>query len=119
MYTIVLDTNIILYALKYRIDLFQEINRICNFKYEIKIIDKTLKELENKPNGKLALRFIKEKNIKLINSKNGYVDKILLSLPRDCIIATNDKDLKTKLKSKNHPIIILKQKKYLMLENVL
>ena len=118
MYTIVLDTNIILDVLKFKVDLFEELKRICNFKYNIKILDKTLKELENKPNGKLALKFIKQKNIKLINTtKRLYVDDLLLQLDKSYIIATNDKDLKRKLK--NHPIITLRQKKYLKKQNVL
>ena len=118
MYTIVLDTNIILYALKYKVDLLEEIKRICNFKYEVKILDKTLDELQGKPNGKLALKYIREKNIKLINTKNsGYVDDLLLKLDNNYIIATNDKELKRRLK--NHPIITLRQKKYLMIKNVL
>lgn len=120
MYTIVLDTNIILYTLKYKVDLLEELKRICNFNYEVKILDKTLKELENKSNGKLALSWINKKNIKLINTKNsGYVDDLLLKLDKNYIIATNDKDLKRKLRKKNHPIITLRQKKYLILENVL
>ncbi len=119
MYTIVLDTNIILDALKFKVDLIEELKRICYFKYEIKILDKTLKEIENKPNSKLALKWLKEKSIKLINAENGYVDELLLKLPKNYIIATNDKALKTQLKSKNHPIITLRQKKYLMIQNVL
>ena len=119
MHIIVLDTNIILDSLKFKVDLVEELKRICNFNHEIKILDKTLDELEGKPNGKLALSWLKHKNIKLINSEKGYVDELLLRLPRDYIIATNDKDLKRKLREKNHPIITLRQKKYLILENVL
>jgi rRNA-processing protein FCF1 len=117
MYTIVLDTNIILDALKFKIDLLEELKRICNFQYEIKILDKTLKELENKPNSKLAFKWLKEKNIKLINTEFGYVDDLLIQLSKEYIIATNDKDLKRKLK--NHPIITIRQKKYLIMQNVL
>ena len=119
MRIIVLDTNIILDVLKFKVDLFEELKRICDFEYEIKILDKTLKELENKPNAKLAFRFIKEKNIKLINSEKGYVDELLLNLPKSYIIATNDKALKNKVKSQNKALITLRQKKYLILENVL
>jgi rRNA-processing protein FCF1 len=119
MYTIVLDTNIILDCLKFKIDLFKELERICNFKYEIKILDKTLDELKNKKNEKLALKLIKQKNIKLINTQKGYVDDLLFNLGENYVIATNDKALKTKLKSKNYPIITLRQKKYLIIQNVL
>ncbi len=119
MNIIVLDTNIILDTLKFKVDLLEELERICNFKYEVKILDKTLNELDNKPNSKLALKWIKEKNIKLINTEKGYVDELLLKLPKNHIIATNDKALKAQLKSENHPIITLRQKKYLMIQNVL
>lgn len=120
MYTIVLDTNIILDSLKFRVDIFEELNRICNFKYDVKILDKTLDELRNKPNGKLALKFIMQKNIKLINTKNGdYVDDLLLKLDKNHIIATNDINLKKQLKNKDYPLITLRQKKYLMIQNVL
>ncbi len=119
MFIIVLDTNIILDSIKFRVDLFNELQRICNFPYKIAILDKTLKELENKPNSKLALQLIKKKNIEIIKTENGYVDAILIKLDKKYIIATNDKALKMQIKKADKPIITLRQKKYLILENVL
>ena len=117
MYKIILDTNFILSCLNFKIDFISEIKRISNFNYELYIFEGTLKELENKKLGKLALDIIKNKNIRVINSKNSYVDEDILSLKGDYIIATNDKALIKKLKL---PIIRIKQKKYLILQkNVL
>ena len=117
MYTIILDTSFILTALKFKIDFFSEIDRICNFKYKISIIDKTLNELKNKKLEKLALKLIKEKSVNIINtSERGDVDSILISLfkkDKTIIIATQDIDLKNKLG--NNRIIIIKQRKYLAL----
>ena len=119
MFIIVLDTNIILDSIKFKVDLFTEIDKICDFPYKIAIIDKTLEELENKRNSRLALELIKKKDINIIKTDEGYVDNILLRLDNNHIIATNDKELKTKLKKLHKKIITLRQKKYFMLENVL
>jgi len=112
-----LDTNFLLSCLELKIDFISEIERISNFKYQLYILAGVLKELENKKLGKLALDIIKQRNIKVINSKNSYVDKDILGLKGDYIIATNDKELIKKLK---FPIIRIKQRKYLILQkNVL
>jgi rRNA-processing protein FCF1 len=116
MYNIILDTNFLLSCLKFKIDFFSEIERISKFKYTLNIFSGTINELEGKKLGKLALEIIKSKNIKVINSKKSYVDEDILNLKNKNIVATNDKDLIKKLKL---PIIRIKQKKYLILQNVL
>ncbi|MBS3134513.1 hypothetical protein J4214_04755 [Candidatus Woesearchaeota archaeon] len=119
MYNIILDTSFILTAIKFRIDIFLELERICIFNHKISVIDKTLHELKNKPNGKLALDLIEKKNVNIIKpSEKGIVDDILTKLAggdKDIIIATQDMDLKKRLK--NSRIITIKQKKYLILTN--
>jgi len=118
MYKIILDTNFLLIPVKFKVDIFREIERICNFKYELYIIDKTIDELKGKKGEKLANGLIKEKRVKVIKAnKEGSVDEILKNLKNDkIIVATNDKEL---IKSLKFPIIRLKQKKYLEIKNVL
>ena len=100
MKAIVLDTNFLVYCVKFRIDLFSEIQRICNFKYKICILDSTIKELEK---------------IEVINAKKENVDEELIDLSKkDCIIATQDLALKKQLKE---AVIIIRQKRYLELKN--
>ena len=115
MYKIILDTNFILSSLQFKIDFFEEIKRISKFTYTLHILQGTIKELENKKLGKLAINIIEKKNINIIKSENTYVDKDILDLKGDYIIATNDKELIKKLKL---PIIRIKQKKYLILEKI-
>ena len=115
MYKIILDTNFILSSLQFKIDFLEEIKRISNFNYTLHIFQGTLKELENKKLGKLAISIIKKKKINIIKSENTYVDKDILNLEGNYIIATNDKELIKKLKL---PIIRIKQKKYLILEKI-
>ena len=125
MYTIALDTNFLMCCVKQKIDFIQELERICNFTYNIIIPESVLEELKNiadKGTGKekeianITLDLIKNlilKNkikIKKITERNA--DSSLLKLDRkNYIIATLDKELRKKLK--NAKVLGIKQFKYL------
>ena len=113
---IILDTDFILTALKYKIDIISQIKNL-NLNYKIYIIDQTLNELKNKPLEKLAKQFIKKINI-IKTKRNKIVDDLILE-QKNIIVATQDKALKEKLKKHKIPIITIRQKKYLILQNVL
>jgi rRNA-processing protein FCF1 len=126
MKRIILDTNFLMLPGTIKLDIFSEIERILPEKHEICIMDKTLAELENirkeqsgadKRAAGLALSLIKAKGLKTIASpqvKN--VDQLILDIAgREDLVATNDAALKKKLKAKGVPLIVLRQKKYLML----
>ena len=125
MKKIIIDTNFLLIPLQFKVDIFSEIDRICNFNYELFIFDKSIDELKKiieKQSGKdkkaaqFALKLIKLKNISVIKSKNKDVDSLILeNLDKDTIIATQDTKLKKDLLEKGAPVIILRQKKYLQL----
>lgn len=121
---IILDTNFLMVVGQFKVDIFSEIDRICNSKYDLFIIDKTIDELnkiikeqkgKHKEAAKLALALIKNKKIKKIKTTEDLdVDSILLKR-KDAIIATQDAILKGKLKKNKIKTISLRQKKYLML----
>ncbi|MBI2667687.1 hypothetical protein HYX17_02855 [Candidatus Woesearchaeota archaeon] len=119
MRKIILDTDFLLTSLKFKVDVISEIDRICDFKYNIFIIDKTLDELKDKKLGKLALEIIKRfETIK--TKKDKIADELILELnDKNIIVATQDKEFKKKLKREKIPIITIRQKKYLILQNVL
>mgnify|MGYP001601633764 CR=1 FL=1 len=119
MKLIVLDTNFIIEILKNKISLNDELSRICNFPFKILILDKTKKELnkiiekqagKHKELAKLALMYIKR--FETLEREGNNVDEILTKLSGDYIIATQDRQLKSKLKK---PFIVLKQKRILEL----
>lgn len=124
---VILDTNFLLIPGQFKVDIFEEIDRICNFKYELYIIDKTFDELDSiirrqkgkdKLAAKLAISLIKHKDLNIIhtNSNKEIVDDLIVkeAEKEKLIVATNDKELKQKLNEKAG-IIILKSKKYLSL----
>lgn len=126
MKKIILDTNFCTIPFQFKLDIFSEIERIVHEKYQVCILDKTLDELKNiiekqrgknKVNAKLALQLLKHKKVKIIKTKDEkYVDKLILDMvDKDYIVCTQDKELKKKLKKKGIKVIIMRQKKYLVM----
>ena len=115
MKKIFLDTSFLLTSLKDRVDIFRELERICNFTYSINIVDKTIEELEGKKLGKLALAIVKDKITVIKTTEDLNVDQLLLK-ETDSIVATQDKKLKEKLKKAKIPVITIRKKKYLIIE---
>lgn len=118
MKTIILDTNIVLQD---KVDILTNLRRICDFSYEIAILDKTLEELKNKKGEPFAKAFITKTHIKTIPTQtlSKYVDKILLDNAKDqnWIVVTQDKALKTELVKKGVMVITIRQQKTLMIVN--
>lgn len=122
MQKIVLDTNFLLIPGQFKIDVFSEIDRICIFKYRIYVLDKTVKELKkivreqrgkSKEAANLALQLLKRKDLKILRTKSEKgVDELLLGL-KGYIIATQDAELKRKLRKKGAKLIIMAGKKHL------
>ena len=119
---VVLDTNFALIPFQFGVDVKAELDRILDFNYMLCTLDGVLKELEvlSKEKGqsgcaaRASLEMVKD--LPAI-AANGDVDDALLRLAADdTIICTNDKILKEKIKRKGAPVIYLRQKKYLMID---
>ena len=125
MKRIIIDTNFLMIPFQFRVDIFSEFNRVCNFNYELFVFEQSINELKNiiekqpmkyRKAAQFALKLIKLKNIGIIESKQKDVDSLILNnLGPDTIIATQDGKLKKELIKKGTSVIILRQKKYLEL----
>ncbi len=131
MKKIILDTNFLVSAVRFKVDIFSEIERICDFRYQLYVVQGIIDEFKKlaekgKPKdraaAKISLELIKKKNIKIIkniakNKRVKNVDLLILNLVKkgNFIVATQDKELKREIKKKEVPIIVLRQKKYLKL----
>lgn len=128
MKRIIIDTNFLMIPYQFRIDIFSEFNRVCNFNYKLFIFEQSINELKNiigKQSGKyrkaaqFALKLIKLKNIALIKSEQKNVDSLIIdSVKKDTIVATLDLRLKKELLKKGISVIMLRQKKYFQLIEV-
>ena len=125
MKRIIIDTNFLMIPFQFRVDIFSEFERVCDFSYRLFIFEQSVDELKSivehqagkhRKAAQLALKLIKLKGIGLLESGQKSVDlDILGSAGKDTVIATQDADLKRQLLKKSASLIILRQKKYLQL----
>jgi len=123
MKKIILDTNFLLIPAQFKVDIFDEIDRIILEKYELFVLDKTIDELNkiindkkqklrNRKAAKLGLQLLKSKKVKIIKTREDLlVDDLIVKL-KGYIVATQDIGLKNRIKGK---IITLRAKKKLIL----
>lgn len=113
---ILLDTSFLLTGIKYKVDIFEQLKG-----HELVVLDGVKRELETlikekkkgKLEAKIALELLKKNKVKIRKSKIKSVDDALIA-EKDAI-ATQDKELKRKLK--NRKVITIRQKR--LVKNVL
>jgi rRNA-processing protein FCF1 len=124
-----LDTNFLLIPGTMRVDIFSGIESALPKKAVMFIVKKTVDELDHivknphaklsdRNAAKLALVLIKQKSLKMVGSSaKGSVDEIILEKAgRDEFVATQDKELKKRLREKGVGVLVLREKKCVMLE---
>lgn len=127
MKTVIIDTNFLLMPGQLKVDIYSEIDRLMQGKYELAVLDRTLQELENlthkgtgadKRAAKLGMSLLKAKGLKIITTNQDIpVDDLIVNLAKkDIIVATQDKGLRARLKGKGVHLIVLRSQKKLVLE---
>ena len=115
---ILLDTDFLLTIAKERIDLFEELRRLCSFLYDVCVFEATLQELERitQRGGRdaraavLALQLLRGK-VRILEG-TGYADDLLAARADEHhLVATLDKALKRRIPGRK---ISIKQEKYLV-----
>jgi rRNA-processing protein FCF1 len=114
---------------QFQIDVFQQLTNLFNKKVEIIVLASTRDELQKIASGshpkkgkqaELALKFVDEKcRIFKIKPKIGEsVDDLILRVAKKwrCPVATNDRDLRKKLRNISVPVIYLREKSHLALD---
>ncbi|HLC52033.1 MAG TPA: DNA-binding protein [Candidatus Nanoarchaeia archaeon] len=121
MKKIILDTNALMAVAEFKLDIFTELERCCDFNYKLYVLSGTIDELRKiieeqrgrfKRAAKLALDLLKAKKVPIIPT-TGSVDDLLVkySLAGDLIL-TQDYNLKKRL---TKPYLIIRQKNYVVL----
>lgn len=121
---IILDTNMLMAITQCHVDIFSELRRVCDFPYDISVLDKTLSELgritkaasgADKRAANIATSLIKNaKDITLLVTPSAIsADDALTELShKGYIIVTQDAALKKRLK---RPYITLRKKQHLII----
>jgi hypothetical protein len=121
MKKIILDTNFLMNLGKFKVGL-EEIKEIVDEPYQLFTLDLVVKELKkisdsrgrDAGNAKIALELIKINEINILNSSKTNTDKAIIGLAdKGTIVATNDIELRKKLKKLEIKTIYLRAKKHL------
>ncbi|MBI2666812.1 DNA-binding protein [Candidatus Woesearchaeota archaeon] len=117
---VILDTNVLVTGVQWKIDIFLELEKVCDFAYQLAVLQGTINELKKiqaeqrgkfRDAAKLALLLLKKKKVRVL-PEEGYVDALLVNHSRKGdVILTQDKELKKKLVK---PYFTLRQKKYVV-----
>lgn len=122
MRKVILDTNFLINSFLFRIDFLDEIKSLVEEPIEFLTLDSVVREIKKisksktKDSGyaKIALDFIKQKNIKMIKSEIKSTDKAILGIAnKNTMVATNDTKLRKKLKKLGVKTIYLRARKHL------
>ena len=128
--TVVIDTNFIAVPAQFGVDIFSEAERVLERKLEFEILSSSLDELEQKlqvATNKTEVRHFRvaKELAKRCNIIEPLEDTLELSVDDQILIytelingvlATNDKELKSRARAKGVPVLILRGMKYLALE---
>ncbi|RLG71064.1 MAG: hypothetical protein DRO04_00625 [Candidatus Iainarchaeum archaeon] len=119
-YSIAIDTNILLYIEKFKVDVFTQLKeKFGRVKFYIpKQVMEELKKISEK--GKklsrqvaIAEKLLKKHDVRIKNISDLNADEALLKLAEQgFIIATNDKQLRDRIKEKGGKVLIIRQKKF-------
>lgn len=123
---VILDTNFLLIPGQFKVDIFTEVGRILNEPFELCMVDKSIDELnrlaaagkeKDRFAAKLALVLAIQKNLKTLHSFGGKSadDIIVNKADANSYVATQDKELRERVKEKGAKVIGLRQQKYLMI----
>lgn len=128
---VILDTNFLLIPGQFKVDIFSEVERIIDEPYKLCIMKDSIKELnkivtlgnqKDRAAAKLAIALVgslsKQKSLKTIggSSRKDVDGQIVDKSNKKVYIATQDKELKKRVKDQGAKVITLKQKKYLVVE---
>ncbi len=121
MKRVILDTNALMAIEEFKLKLFDELEAVCDFNYEVYVLEGTIKELKKiqeeqrmkyKRAAKLALGIIKVLKIKQLPSQGHVDDSLVEHSKQGDFVLTQDIGLKRRL---TRPYLTIRQKKKIFL----
>ena len=118
---IILDANFFFIPVQFRLDIFEELAKLVNKRFEPILLSSTKSELEGlaesspkvRNQALLALKFSEKcKFIEVEKNPDETYDDVIVRLAADwnAPVATNDKELKKRLREKGVTTVFLRQK---------
>jgi len=117
---ILLDTNFLVAPFQLNVSIFEELEEMYPY-CQIYTLDDALQEaksIESGKYGKLVEKLIDVQDIKVLETTGeGSVDDLLVDISDEFIVATNDKELKERLKDSGKEVVFIRSKSHLQAIN--
>lgn len=125
---IILDANFLFIPSQFHLDIFGELNRVLGQQVEPLILSPTLKELQKLAKSRsvkkskqasLGLELAKKCRLVEIERRSGEAnDDVILRAATEmkCPVATNDRELRRRLREAGMPVVFLRQKSKLAVD---
>jgi len=125
---LLLDTNFLLIPGQFNVDIFSEFERVCDFSYQLTILQGSVDELhhlvkqglkqKDKRAAKLGLQLLNKVGVAIVEGDALLgVDNQIVAYAgeHEAVVATQDQRLRHKLKKRGVKMVVLRQEKYLQL----
>jgi rRNA-processing protein FCF1 len=128
---IILDSNFLLVPAQFKLDIFEGIMIILNQNYESIVLSTTVDELRSlmkrgapklQKQAEMALIFAEKCDLVNVDREQGETnDDIIIRMAKQmkCLVATNDSELRKRLRNISIPVVYVRQKSRLELEGSL
>jgi hypothetical protein len=124
---VILDSNALFAPLQFKIDIFEELQTLLSMKFETVLLSPILKELETiaeKGSPKMrkwasyALKLAEKCVFLEVEEKACSPDDAILEVARkhNCLVFTNDRALRKRLRNISVPVIYVRQKSHLEID---
>lgn len=117
---ILLDTNFLVAPFQFSVSVFDQLEGLYPEAeiYTLEDVIQEAKSIESGRYGDLVEKLIDVQDIEVMETHGeGEVDDLLVQLCEEFLIATNDKELKDRIKDKGRPVMIVRGKDHLEVEN--
>jgi len=128
---VILDSNFLFVPAQFKIDVYEELTILLNQRFEPILLSTTHQELQTiakkgspsrKKQASLALELANKYRLVKVEKGEGETnDDVILRVATEwkSPVATNDRELRKKLRAQNMPVIYLRSKRRLELEGAL
>jgi len=125
---VILDANFLFIPSQFHIDIFEELMKLLDQRFDPVLLSPTYQEIQTiakkgspkmRKLASLALNLAEKCSIVHVEPLSGEShDEVIVRLAKEwnCPVATNDRELRKKLRKENVPTIFLRQRAYLDME---
>jgi rRNA-processing protein FCF1 len=127
---VILDSNFLLVPSQFRLDIFEELKNLLNQNCEPVLLSPTREELERlsrksspriRQHASIALTLAERCQLVNVEQESDEEhDDVIVRIAKEwkCLVATNDRELRNRLRNINIPVIYLRRKSQLEIEGI-